>query len=429
MYYVYTDNQGSILALTDDAGTEKRRYAYDPWGKRRDADNWNAADNGGNLIVNRGYTGHEHLDAFGIINMNGRVYDPYTATFFSPDPYVQSPGDWLNYNRYGYCTGNPFKFVDPSGELQIGPFYLSFNIGWSPNGGLSFGISAGVGIENVASVGVSIGFGAKYGNFSFSVNGSLGGAYAYAGFDTKSGFMAGVGYSVASLSSGLSPVNISTNMLSAGVDYSESGGFSANAGGLNYGAGGFSFNSSIGVSYTTEYEIAQKVYGDGNSTTLTTNKNGSNNSTNSNSDPNYKRIHRLYKSSKLAYKYMMKRSERTGHEIAAVYIEDGRVLVFDDRFNTGTSSENRFAGENSSDVNINGTAYSTTGEVHTHPGNLDFSSNNPYNPLKISDADWRIAGKYNSTINIIMEGRLFSNIYLPDYWNNKFYNLQSWEIK
>jgi len=58
LYYVYTDNQGSILALTDDAGTEKRKYAYDPWGKRRDADNWNAADNGGNLIVNRGYTGH-----------------------------------------------------------------------------------------------------------------------------------------------------------------------------------------------------------------------------------------------------------------------------------------------------------------------------------------------------------------------------------
>jgi len=67
--------------------------------------------------VNRGYTGHEHLDAFGIINMNGRVYDPLTAMFFSPDPYVQAPGNWVNYNRYGYCYGNPFKYTDPSGEI------------------------------------------------------------------------------------------------------------------------------------------------------------------------------------------------------------------------------------------------------------------------------------------------------------------------
>jgi hypothetical protein len=48
--------------------------------------------------------------------MNGRVYDPLTAQFFSPDPYVQAPGSWLNYNRYGYCYGNPFKYTDPSGE-------------------------------------------------------------------------------------------------------------------------------------------------------------------------------------------------------------------------------------------------------------------------------------------------------------------------
>jgi RHS repeat-associated protein len=115
LYYVYTDYQGSVIALTDEGGTVKRRYAYDPWGKRRNPADWTLADNGVNLIINRGYTGHEHLDAFGIINMNGRVYDPYTATFFSPDPYVQAPGDWLNYNRYSYCINNPLKYTDQSG--------------------------------------------------------------------------------------------------------------------------------------------------------------------------------------------------------------------------------------------------------------------------------------------------------------------------
>jgi len=60
---------------------------------------------------------HEHLDAFGIINMNGRVYDPLTAMFFSPDPFVQAPENWLNFNRYAYCYGNPFKYTDPDGEI------------------------------------------------------------------------------------------------------------------------------------------------------------------------------------------------------------------------------------------------------------------------------------------------------------------------
>jgi RHS repeat-associated protein len=60
---------------------------------------------------------HEHLPEFNLINMNGRVYDPLTAMFFSPDPYLQAPGNWLNYNRYGYCLNNPFLYTDPSGEI------------------------------------------------------------------------------------------------------------------------------------------------------------------------------------------------------------------------------------------------------------------------------------------------------------------------
>lgn len=115
LYYSYADAQGSLIALTDADGNVVRRYAYDPWGKRRDANNWNIADNCVNLIVNRGYTEHEHVDAFGIINMNGRVYDPATASFFSADPVLTDAGNWLDYNRYGYCLGNPFRYTDPSG--------------------------------------------------------------------------------------------------------------------------------------------------------------------------------------------------------------------------------------------------------------------------------------------------------------------------
>lgn len=151
LYYVYTDNQGSVIALTDEVGTVKRRFAYDPWGKRRNPLNWNETDNLENLIINRGYTGHEHLDAFGIINMNGRVYDPLTAQFFSPDPFVQAPDNWLNYNRYSYVFGNPLSYTDPSG--YVSEFSRYFRDNWKPV------------VTTVAAIGVGVGVFAITGGF------------------------------------------------------------------------------------------------------------------------------------------------------------------------------------------------------------------------------------------------------------------------
>ena len=127
MYYGYYDHLGSLTALANEQGQVMERYAYDPWGNRRNPTNWTQSDSRTSWLVNRGYTMHEHLDAFGIINMNGRVYDPLTAQFFSPDPYLQAPGDWLNYNRYSYAMNNPLLYTDPSGEfLGIAFRALSF---------------------------------------------------------------------------------------------------------------------------------------------------------------------------------------------------------------------------------------------------------------------------------------------------------------
>ena len=116
-YSAYCDYQGSLLALTDINGVVKEKYAYDPWGNRRNPALWKDADTRIKFIVDRGYTLHEHLDGFGLINMNGRVYDPLLGMFLSPDPYVQAPGNWLNYNRYGYCLNNPLIYTDPDGEV------------------------------------------------------------------------------------------------------------------------------------------------------------------------------------------------------------------------------------------------------------------------------------------------------------------------
>ena len=102
------------------------KYAYDPWGARRNPNDWTqlpspqgeGSGSGVRYLTNRGYTGHEHLDMFNIINMNGRVYDPLTAQFYSPDPFIQSGSDWKNYNRYSYCMNNPTRYTDPTGYLK-----------------------------------------------------------------------------------------------------------------------------------------------------------------------------------------------------------------------------------------------------------------------------------------------------------------------
>ena len=109
IYYIHEDNLGSIQAVTDESRNVVSRYYYTPWGGRELL--------AGRNITDRGYTFHEHLEPFGLINMNGRVYDPVLARFLSPDPYVQAPDFTQSLNRYSYCMNNPFKYTDPDGEF------------------------------------------------------------------------------------------------------------------------------------------------------------------------------------------------------------------------------------------------------------------------------------------------------------------------
>jgi len=91
-------------------------YSYDAWGNPRDNNDWTTKVNT-ELFADRGFTGHEHLVEFGLIDMNGRVYDPLVGLFLSPDPFLQEPTNPLNFNRYSYVLNNPLKFVDPTGYV------------------------------------------------------------------------------------------------------------------------------------------------------------------------------------------------------------------------------------------------------------------------------------------------------------------------
>ena len=106
-----TDHLGSIEGLFGNNNYCYFAARYDEWGDR-DVMLLYGLSHG----FDRGYTGHEHIDGLGLINMNGRMYDPLLGRFLSPDPFVQSPGNPQNYNRYSYCLNNPLKYTDPSGE-------------------------------------------------------------------------------------------------------------------------------------------------------------------------------------------------------------------------------------------------------------------------------------------------------------------------
>ena len=107
--YAFRDNLGSYLKLYDEQGQAVFEAEYDAWGRQSVTQN--------DIGFHRGYTGHEHLPEFGLINMNGRMYDPLLGRFLSPDNYVQEPENSQNFNRYAYCLNNPLKYVDPDGEL------------------------------------------------------------------------------------------------------------------------------------------------------------------------------------------------------------------------------------------------------------------------------------------------------------------------
>ncbi len=126
--YILKDNQGSWTTIIDDEGNVEQELSFDAWGNLRNPETWSGGSSA-HPMFDRGYTGHEHITGFGLINMNGRCYDPLTSAFLSVDAYVQDPASAQAFNRYAYCCHNPLRFTDPTG-WQYGPqsYYVNPNL-------------------------------------------------------------------------------------------------------------------------------------------------------------------------------------------------------------------------------------------------------------------------------------------------------------
>jgi RHS repeat-associated core domain len=122
--YFLKDHLGSISVIMSDTAEVLQKMAFDPWGARRDLNSIESMTTGNVLayyakeakpITSRGFTGHEMVDAVGIIHMNGRIYDAKLGRFLQADPFVQEPTMVGSLNRYSYIMNNPLNGVDPSG--------------------------------------------------------------------------------------------------------------------------------------------------------------------------------------------------------------------------------------------------------------------------------------------------------------------------
>lgn len=148
-------------------------------------------------MLGRGFTGHEHLAMFGLINMNARLYDPVLGRFLSPDPYVQVLGFTQAFNRFSYCMNSPLCYVDENGEFWwiAAAAFIGGAINVATNWKNIDNFWQGVGYFGVGATAGAIG--ALTGGAALAVTGGLGGAAggAIAGFvgGATSGFILGGG--------------------------------------------------------------------------------------------------------------------------------------------------------------------------------------------------------------------------------------------
>jgi len=116
--YLLSDVIGSISAVVDETGVVQQRLFFDRWGARTNLD----GSTFGGIVssIHNGFSDLEHDDDLGLINMNGRVYDPLLKRMLTPDPHITYPLSGQNRNRYSYALNSPVNFTDRSG---FDPYY------------------------------------------------------------------------------------------------------------------------------------------------------------------------------------------------------------------------------------------------------------------------------------------------------------------
>jgi len=122
-YFYHNDHLGSVNVVTDINGSRVQLLEYDPWGAISRSE--------GTLDPDQRFTGQKLDPETGLYYYGGRYYDAEIGRFISADPFVQSPFDPQNLNRYSYVLNSPQNYIDPDGyfhkiKKKKGGFFRSF---------------------------------------------------------------------------------------------------------------------------------------------------------------------------------------------------------------------------------------------------------------------------------------------------------------
>jgi RHS repeat-associated protein len=129
IYYLNTDQKGSVSLLTNESGDVKASYEYDDYGNLT-----NSEDNPSHSYTAFGYAGEYQDSDTSNYLMGARWYDPAGASFLTEDPIASSTDE-----PYSYASGNPVMASDPSGYSSFWNNAAQFGLGALD--GLTGGIS------------------------------------------------------------------------------------------------------------------------------------------------------------------------------------------------------------------------------------------------------------------------------------------------
>ncbi|MFT3808429.1 MAG: RHS repeat-associated core domain-containing protein [Micropepsaceae bacterium] len=101
--YLFTDERGSVIAITDAAGAALGTNTYDEYGRP-------GAGNMGRFQ----YTGQAYIPELNLYYYKARFYSADLKRFLQPDPIGYAGG----MNLYAYVGGDPVNFTDPTGFVQ-----------------------------------------------------------------------------------------------------------------------------------------------------------------------------------------------------------------------------------------------------------------------------------------------------------------------
>jgi RHS repeat-associated protein len=106
--YYHRDQLGSTRLLTDGYGDPVGSFTYDPYGK--------LTASTGTTTPLLGYAGEYTDSETDYAYLRARHYDPASGQFLARDPIVDATHD-----PYGYASGNPLAWIDPTGLVSEEP--------------------------------------------------------------------------------------------------------------------------------------------------------------------------------------------------------------------------------------------------------------------------------------------------------------------